>query len=179
MYISLLLCCLLFCFGLAACETNGQQTTQTGGTTTTISIPENLPEWLEVFRPELEQGYAVFNAGGYGIFSREAVENFFLSEPGDRASWLGVIAYGTEGEPYLYKITGWEGAYTVTLDSTRDPFGKQEIRSYTYEHAGVLPGKVEGQLCVLYNGDMPNLDIPEDWLPEKAMPIVNLRDDKP
>ena len=178
-YVILLACCGLLMFAMTACESNVQLTKQTEGNITTASVPDDLPEYLSVFRPELEQGYAVFNASGYGIVNRQAVADFFLSEPNDRATFLGVIAYGQGGEPYLYEITGLEGAYTVTLDSTRDPFGKQEIRSYTYEHTGVLAGKVTGQACVLYNGGMPDLDNPEDWLPEKAMPIVNLREEQP
>jgi hypothetical protein len=141
MYISLLVCCLVLLTGLAACEDKEKPLTLSDPHRPDVSVPEKLPEWLEVFRSEMEQGYAVFNASGYGIFNRETVENFFLSEPEDRASWLGVIAFGEEGEPYLYKIRGIEGAYTVSLDATRDPYGNQGIKTYTYEHAGVLPGR--------------------------------------
>ena len=68
-HISLLLCCLVLLTGLAACKDKEKEFSLSDQQRPGVSVPGDLPEWLEVFRRNGSRGMRCFNASGYGIFT--------------------------------------------------------------------------------------------------------------
>lgn len=149
----------------------------------TYTDVQERPAYLDRYADKIAQGYAVFNANGDGLYNLNSVIYFFSdtpqADPSDRPDFLGVISLTTEGDPIIYEVTynRQEGRYMVRIDASHDAFGAGSptpIRHRVYEHAALIPGMIRGQACVLYNGDRPAFDNPNDWDESKALALVSV-----
>lgn len=107
----------------------------------------------------------------------DRVDSFFSTDQRSPLSFLGVIELTDEGDPIIYEVSYENDLYSLQIDYTHDKFGSDDQDTFTgtYEHSTVVPGKVRGRACVLYNGDQtPNFDDWSTWADNRACVVAHL-----
>jgi len=133
-----------------------------------------MDQW---YTPLIQDGYAFYNASGEGLMNIDRVDSFFSTDQRSPLSFLGVIELTDEGDPIIYEVSYENDLYSLQIDYTHDKFGSDDQDTFTgtYEHSTVVPGKVRGRACVLYNGDQtPNFDDWSTWADNRACVVAHL-----